>query len=512
MDFVEQLTLFSAMESEDEKKNAEYFILRPNFRLRGWQGIDVSVLDQNRGCLAHLTDLEQTAAMICNGKIDVNNFAITPSLKKAVLKLVSRGIAEPCTFGTELTEIQKMRRYNMPYRATAKWAITGRCNMKCKHCFLSAPDAKFGEMSYEDCMKLIDQMAECGISRIGLTGGEPLLRPDFFKIVDALTAKDIQVVGIATNGLLVNERFIGELEDRGLKPKVFMSYDGTDGWHDWLRGIDGAEKMLLSKFELLAKHDFYTGSAMTIHKLNKGVIRDSVNLLASVGVKHGVCNGMTNFGEWEKYGQDCNISAKELYDTFFEYLPHFYEDGCPVRIVMNRFFSTYRPKEPDYYVMPVNQYKCGDDPVCVPTHNVVYITADGYATPCLYVASQEAPCVQLPNVKAGLSEAMTHPNYINMVDISCGKYFEHNPACKACKYSSLCMGGCRAHALESNPTDYLSKDEVSCMFFHENYHNRILDLLKEIAPQAKCKNYDPSKVPSETSCKCCHEAVVSDFI
>ena len=313
-------------------------------------------------------------------------------------------------------------------------------------------------------------------------------------------------------GLLVNERFVGQLEDRGLKPKIFMSYDGTDGWHDWLRGIDGAEKMLLSKFELLAKHDFYTGSAMTIHKLNRGVLRDSINLLASVGVKHVICNRMTNFGEWEKYGQNCNITPKELYDTFFEYLPHFYEDGCPVRLVLNRFFLTTPPHVKDYRMMPVNGYKKCSDPFCVPAHNVVYITADGYATPCLYVASQEAPCVQLPNISGGFAEAMTHPNYLSLVDVTCDEYFDHNPSCRACKYASLCMGGCRAHALETDPNDYLSKDYENCMFFHENFHDRMYNLIKEIAPDAKCVNYDPLTQSPDASCNCCQESVSADWL
>lgn len=513
MDFVEQLTFLSSVESEEEKRNGEYYILKSNYCLRGWRGIDVSLLNQDKSGLVPLTDLDQTAVCICNGKINIRNFAVTPVLRRAVHRLVRRGIAEPCSYGTELTELQKMRRVDMPYRATAKWAITGRCNMKCKHCFLSAPDAKFGELTHEECMKLIDEMAEAGISRIGLTGGEPLVRPDFFEIVDALTERNIKVVGIATNGLLLNERFIGQLEDRGLKPKIFMSYDGTDGWHDWLRGIDGAEKMLLQKFELLAKHDFYTGSAMTIHKLNKGVIRDSVNLLASVGVKHVIVNRMTNFGEWEKYGQDFNITAKELYDAFFAYLPHFYEDGAPVRIVLNRFFSTAAPGERDYTIMPVKQHKNCGDYLCLPTHNVVYFTADGYATPCLYVASQEAPCVQLPNIKAGLSSALTDPNYLRMVDCTCGDYFEHNPSCKECEYASLCMGGCRAHALEYNPNDYMAKDYENCMFYHENFHRRIYDLIRQIAPDAKCINYDPTKSSLDVPCSCCeHYSAAADFV
>ena len=512
MDFVEQLTALTAAELAGDASKAECYILKSQYYLRGWRGIPVSLVDQKNGAMVSLNELEQTAVQICNGKIDVNCFAVTPALKKAVHRLVSRGLAEPCPFGTELSDVQKMRHFDMPYRATAKWAITGRCNMKCKHCFLSAPDAKFGELSHDECMKLIDEMAEAGISRIGLTGGEPLLRPDFFEIVDALTARNISIVGIATNGLLVNERFIGQLDDRGLRPKIFMSYDGTDGWHDWLRGIDGAEKMLLKRFELLAKHGFHTGSAMTIHKLNKGVIRDSVNLLASVGVKHIIVNRMTNFGEWEKYGKDFNITAKELYDAFFEYLPHYYGDGCPVRIVLNRFFSTPAVGSKDYTIMPVKQYKNCGDYLCLPTHNVVYVTADGHATPCLYVASQEAPCVQLPNIKDGFAAALTHPNYIHMVDVTCEDYFVHNPSCRSCQYASLCMGGCRAHALETNPTDYMAKDYENCMFYHENFHNRIYDLIKEIAPDARCINYDPAKPVPNSFCQCVHQSVAADFL
>lgn len=131
MDFVEQLTFLSSVETEEEKRNGEYYILKSNYCLRGWRGIDISLLNRDKSGLVPLTDLDQTAVCICNGKINVRNFAVTPVLRRAVHRLVRRGIAEPCTYGTELTELQKMRRVDMPYRATAKWAITGRCNMKC---------------------------------------------------------------------------------------------------------------------------------------------------------------------------------------------------------------------------------------------------------------------------------------------------------------------------------------------------------------------------------------------
>ncbi|WP_289466325.1 radical SAM protein, partial [Klebsiella pneumoniae] len=71
------------------------------------------------------------------------------------------------------------------YIRTAHWSITGRCNYRCKHCYMSAPDAKLGELSHETIMSIVQQLIDCGIYQVSLTGGEPLVRKDFMEIVDA---------------------------------------------------------------------------------------------------------------------------------------------------------------------------------------------------------------------------------------------------------------------------------------------------------------------------------------
>lgn len=493
MKFVKQLELLTQAQTPEERANAEFYILEPFCYMRAYRDIPFCIMDAKRGDTLRLSELELSAAKICNGRIDVNCFAVTPSMRRAVQNLCRLGYAKRCEYGAKLSEEQHFRSYDIPFRPSLKWAITGRCNMKCKHCFLSAPEAKFGELSHEECMRIIEELPNAGIYRVVLTGGEPLVRPDFFELVDAMLTRDIKVTSIATNGLLINERFIGKLLDRGIKPAIFMSYDGTDGWHDWLRGMDGAEKMLLSKFELLAKHGFYTGSAMTIHNLNKGVLRESVNRLASVGAKQVIMNRMTSFGEWKKYGQDFNITMQELYEAFFAYLPYFYEDGMPVKLVMNRLYKSDAPGSPDYSIPYVKQCVTCKEAVCRSAQINPYIAADGSLMPCLPIASQEVPCLHMPNVKDGLIAALNDPAYYTAVDRTLEEYYQANPECRACKYAKDCMGGCRANALQSDPNNYLTKDMEACMFFHNEYPRRLMELIKSVAPEAKCLNYSPEK-------------------
>lgn len=71
--------------------------------------------------------------------------------------------------------------------------------------------------------------------QVSLTGGEALTRRDFFEIVDALLEHGIVITLIYSNGALVNENVLKEFENRKIWPGFNISFDGVEGWHDWLR-------------------------------------------------------------------------------------------------------------------------------------------------------------------------------------------------------------------------------------------------------------------------------------
>ena len=66
--------------------------------------------------------------------------------------------------------------------------------------------------------------------------------------------------------------------------------------------------------------------------------------------------------------------------------------------------------------------------------------------------------------------------YMDVVNFRISDFMEHNPECKECEYRTSCCGGCRAIAVRDHPTDYLSKDLVTCGYFKDGWKEKKDDL------------------------------------
>lgn len=84
--------------------------------------------------------------------------------------------------------------------------LTKRCNLYCKHCIVSAGTLKEEEFfSTEQVLSIIDKLGKCGLKNITLTGGEPLVRKDFKKIVSYIKEKWDMRIDLMTNGTLITK-------------------------------------------------------------------------------------------------------------------------------------------------------------------------------------------------------------------------------------------------------------------------------------------------------------------
>lgn len=126
------------------------------------------------------------------------------------------------------------------FRPIIYWYLSFRCNLSCAHCSVhSSPWVDTtDDLTTEECMRVVDQMAELNVRAALLTGGEFLIRPDSMQILRALAAKGI-MVAVETNGLRYPPGFV-ELA-RELQPSKMMSMTisvdgGTKETHERLRG------------------------------------------------------------------------------------------------------------------------------------------------------------------------------------------------------------------------------------------------------------------------------------
>lgn len=157
------------------------------------------------------------------------------------------------------------------------WKITSQCNLRCKHCYYYKYQKKFSpdnDFSIEELLKLAEFFVdELNVITITLTGGEPFLQKDIFKLLEYLKSKNVYIQ-ILTNATLITEELAEELEKiLRLKSDVIqVSLDGaTQETHDKIRG-EGNFKKTVNGIKKLTSHNInvlinYTATSENVEEI-----------------------------------------------------------------------------------------------------------------------------------------------------------------------------------------------------------------------------------------------------
>ncbi len=465
-----------------------YYRLKDKYILRGWDKLPYAILNTETNAPDFIDAQHFNALNWCDGRIDTSIPLVSDSQRAIIHEYAEQGIVEPCAPGQAITPEQDYKFYPVRYVNSVYWSITGKCNYKCRHCYLSAPDAKYGELPHDVIMSFIPQIAACGVRQVSISGGEPLVRSDFFDIVDSLLEHGIRIIEIYSNGALVNESLLDFLASRGAYPEFNMSYDGA-GWHDWMRGIAGAEKMVDRAFALCREKGFSISAEMCIHRLNKHTIRDSVNHLAGLGVRSLKISGVLDTGSWKAGGESENsLSISEMYSTFLEYLPHYYEDNMPLSIVLGGFFFTDL-RDPGKFDIP--DYKSRKNPdqfICGCSRIHMYISPDGRVLPCMPMSGtpvhDKMPSIQ----EQGLAKCINDSFWFELVNFRQKDFLAANSECRNCEHVNECSAGCRADALNLDPDNYMGKSPMICELIKGGWPQKIISVMKAVNPEIQCVN------------------------
>ena len=163
--------------------------------------------------------------------------------------------------------------------------IAAACNLKCTHCFAGELPRKEEPLTLKELDELFATLARIGTFRIGLTGGEPLLRRDVFEIIDLATHHGLHPC-ITTNGLLITEEIAREFGKRKLVWLNVSLEGATAGTNDRVRG-KGTFDAVRERLALLSQHAHFT-LAFTIMKTNLEEMKDCVELAYEVGAHTAV--------------------------------------------------------------------------------------------------------------------------------------------------------------------------------------------------------------------------------
>ncbi|WP_169928234.1 radical SAM/SPASM domain-containing protein [Labilithrix luteola] len=131
----------------------------------------------------------------------------------------------------------------------AVWEITLRCDQACRHCGSRAGVERPNELTTEECLDLVRQIAELGVMEVTLIGGEAYLRPDFVQIVRAIRSHGMHCT-MTTGGRGLSPTLAREAAAAGLG-SASVSIDGAEETHDRLRGAKGSHRDAIAAMRAL---------------------------------------------------------------------------------------------------------------------------------------------------------------------------------------------------------------------------------------------------------------------
>lgn len=145
---------------------------------------------------------------------------------------------------------------------TLRLSVTDRCNLRCAYCM---PEAHYRWLekphllTFEEQARVVRLLGELGVTRVRITGGEPLLRQELPKLVAMLRSTGVQDVALTSNGLLL-ARWAAELQAAGLRritvsldtlqPEVFRQLAQRDELAAVLEGLQVVKGLNFQEFKL----------------------------------------------------------------------------------------------------------------------------------------------------------------------------------------------------------------------------------------------------------------------
>lgn len=324
------------------------------------------------------------------------------------------------------------------------WEVTRRCNLACSHCRASSKYGPYpGELSREECFKVIDEIVSFAKPVVILTGGEPLLRSDIFEIAEYGKKCGLTMV-MAPNGLLLTDGNIKKIIASGIK-RISVSLDGPDAnTHDNLRQVPGAFTGAIGgiKRTKAAGLEFQINS--TITKRNIKYLPELMKLAKDLGaVAHHIFL-LVPTGRGKEMEKD-ELSPKE-YEETLKFLEK-EKKSFPLEIKVtcaphyNRILAQGAPE------IAAKLRGRG----CMGGVSFCFISHIGDLQPCGYL---ELKC---GNVREGFKKAWIENDVFNNLR----DFFKFKGKCGICEFRYIC-GGCRARAYVKYG-DYLA-DEPYCVY------------------------------------------------
>ena len=194
-------------------------------------------------------------------------------------------------------------------------ALTSRCNLRCRFCYLDADGEGGHEMSIEQIRRILDTIRhEAEVPSVSFTGGEPTLRRDLPDIV-AYAHQTLGLrVNLITNGTRLTPEGIGDLKQAGLSSAQVSIESPDAAVHDGLTQVGGAHAASVAAVKWLREAGIRVHTNSTINRVNRGSVAAMPEFARSLGLERLSMNLVIPCGRPGRECQDVNLRYEEVGD------------------------------------------------------------------------------------------------------------------------------------------------------------------------------------------------------
>lgn len=337
-----------------------------------------------------------------------------------------------------------------PPPSSVFWNITGVCNLRCRHCAVRAGGRPTNGVPLARCLEIVDDMATFGVREVVLSGGEPLLRTDWYRIAEHARARGLGV-SVSTNGTVLARRTARQVAEVASDAQV--SIDGaTPAVHDAMRGVPGAWERAVRGVRCLVDAGVPVTIGATVTRANAAQIPRLCDLARDLGAQAFRIIPFVPFGRgghWRSL-ETTPPAMRRLTQYLLE------RRGLgDVAIAEMEFECTFDPP-------PLQSANCGQGLGCGGARSYITITESGDVLPCHFLNGVAAENV-LEHDLAWIWRNSRFLNYFRSLTIA-----DLTGACTQCDWLAVCQGSCRAanfargRLFEANSHCWLAGPRSSC--------------------------------------------------
>lgn len=346
---------------------------------------------------------------------------------------------------------------------------TKRCNLRCVHCY-SRSDCSIDtdELSTAEALSLISDLADFGSPALLFSGGEPLLRPDLFELIEEAARFKVRTV-ISSNGTMITPEIAKRLKGSNLS-YAGISIDGLSATHNRLRGSANAFEQTMRGIRNCQDASLKVGLRFTINKYNAAEISDIFELIAAEGIPRICFYHLVSTGRASEI-EDGALSHEEtrrVVDLIIDETASLHAHGNKIEVltVDNHTDGVYL-----YQRMLREKNPRADEVLKLLTMNGGNSTGVGMASVSWngdVHPDQFLRDLVLGNIRERpFSEIWTDTSENDLFKKLKEKSLHVTGHCKRCKFLSICGGNFRARALAAtgnlwgeDPACYLTDEEI----------------------------------------------------